>query len=126
MKRFKTESNYTPLTSNSSVHFTIISASTNSSAKELWAALILSSKKKATLALKKKNLPVSLKPHIWKDYGLKPSRDVLNHLQNKTNLALVIENLFQRTCVVRICPDMKKKTKNQSNSQELNQIHYGH
>ena len=114
------------MTSNSSVDFAITSASTNSSAKEPWAALTLSSKKKATSALKKKNLPVSLKPHIWTDYGLKPSRDVLNHLQNKTNLALVIENLFQRTCLAQICPDMKKEAKNPSNSQELNQIHYGH
>ena len=41
--RFETKSNYTPLTSNSSVDFAITSAPTNLSAKELWAALTLSS-----------------------------------------------------------------------------------
>ena len=71
------------------------------------------SKKKATSTLKEKNLPGSVKSDIRKDFGLNRSRDVPNHLQNKANLALVIENFFQRSDVVRICP-----------SQESNQIHY--
>ena len=45
-------------------------------------------------------------------------------MTNKTNLALVIDNFFQRPDVVQICPNVKKKTKNLSNSQESNQIHY--
>ena len=49
-------------------------------------------------------------------FRTKRSRDLPSHLQNKTNLALLIENFFQRTDVVRICPDVKKKTKNTSNS----------
>ena len=59
-----------------------------------------------------------------KRFRTKLSRDLPSHLQNKTNLALLIENFFQRTDV--ICPDVKKKTKNTSNSQKLNKIHYGH
>ena len=42
-------------------------------------------------------------------FRTKRSRDLPSHLQNKTNLALLIENFFQRTDV--ICPDVKKKTK---------------
>ena len=76
------------------------STSTNSSAKELWAALTPNSKKKATSALKEKNLPGTVKSDIRKDFGLNLSRDMPNHLQNKTNLALAIENFFQRPDVV--------------------------
>ena len=61
-----------------------------------------------------------------KRFTTKRSRDLPSHLQNKTNLALLIDNFFQRTDVVRICPDVKKKTKNTSNSQKLDKIHYGH
>ena len=74
--------------------------------------------------MKEKNLPGSVKSDVRKDFGLNLSRDVPNHLQNKRNLALVIKNFFQRPDVVQICPDVKKKTKNPSNSQESNQINY--
>ena len=124
MKRFKTQSNHSSLTSTSSVDFAMTSTPTNSSAKELWAALTSNSKKKATSALKEKNIPGSVKSDIRKDFGVNLSRDVPNHLENKTNLAVVIEKFFLRPDVVQICADMKKKTKNPSNSQESNQIHY--
>ena len=126
IKRFKTQSSCIPLTSTLSVDFTMISAPTNSPPEKLSAALTPCSKKKSTSALKEKNLPESVKPDIWKDFGIKLSRNVPNHFQNKTNLALVIQNFFQRTGVVGICPNVKKKTKNPSNYEELNQIHYGH
>ena len=105
-------------TSTSYVDSAVTSTPTNSSAKELRATLTPNSKKKARSALKEKNLPGTVKSDIRKDFGLNLSRDVPNNLQNKTNLALVFENFFQRPDVVRICPDVKKKTKNPSNSQE--------
>ena len=74
--------------------------------------------------MKEKNIPGSVKSDIRKDFGVNLSRDVPNHLENKTNLAVVIEKFFLRPDVVQICVDMKKKTKNPSNSQESNQIHY--
>ena len=111
MKRFKTQSNHGPKTSTSSVDFAMTSTPTNSSTKELWAALTPNSKKEATSALKEENLPGSVKSDRRKDFGLNLSRDVPNCLQNKTNLALVIKNFFQRPDVVRICPDVKKKNK---------------
>ena len=100
VKRFKTQSNHSLLTSTSSVDFAMTSTSTNSSAKELLAALTPNSKKKTTSALKEKNLPGTVKSDIRKDFGLNLSRDMPNHLQNKTNLALAIENFFQRPDVV--------------------------
>ena len=100
------------------------STPTNSSAKELWAALTPNSQKKARSVLKEKNQLATVKSDIRKYFGLNLSRDVPNHLQNKTNLALFIENFFQRPDVIRIFPDVKKKRKNPSNSQESNQIHY--
>ena len=60
----------------------MISTPRNSSAKELWVALTPNSKKKATLILKEKNLPGSVKSDVRKDFGLNLSRDVPNHLQN--------------------------------------------
>ena len=121
---FKTQSNHSPLTSTSSVDFAMTSTPSNSSAKELWVALTPNSKKKSTLVLKEESLPGSVKSDVRKDFGLNLSRDVPNHLQNKTNLALVIKNFFQRPDIVQICTDVKEKTKNPSNSQESNQIHF--
>ena len=52
VRRFKAQSNHSPLKSTSSVDFALVSTPTNSSAKELWAALTPNSKEKATSVLK--------------------------------------------------------------------------
>ena len=83
VKIFKTQSSYSPLTSTSPVDFAMTCTPTNLSTKKLWTALTPNSKKKATSALKEKDLPGSVKSDIRKGFGLNISRDVPTHWQIK-------------------------------------------